>query len=91
MNYAEIITSQYLFTLEMLKQTITECPEALWNNPRTRRSNSGRGRRSTAFRARVRARGDGIPSGDDGHRHPPATTEHVYFLTDCPRPGGRSR
>jgi hypothetical protein len=33
MNYAEIITSQYLATLEMLKQTITECPEALWNNP----------------------------------------------------------
>jgi hypothetical protein len=31
-DYAPIILSQYLATLEMLKQVITQCPEAIWNN-----------------------------------------------------------
>jgi hypothetical protein len=33
MHYPEILMSQYLAALEMLKQTITECPAALWNSP----------------------------------------------------------
>ena len=36
MDYSEIteiIISQYLAALEMLKQTIAECPAAVWNSP----------------------------------------------------------
>ena len=33
MNYQQIIRSQYLSTLEMLKQAIEKCPETLWNDP----------------------------------------------------------
>jgi hypothetical protein len=33
MNTPEIIISQYLAALEMLKQTIVKCPDALWNDP----------------------------------------------------------
>jgi hypothetical protein len=33
MNYSQIIISQYLAALEMLKQTITKCPESIWNSP----------------------------------------------------------
>jgi hypothetical protein len=33
MNYPEIIISQYLACLEMLKETIDKCPESLWNSP----------------------------------------------------------
>lgn len=33
MNYQQIIRSQYLATLEMLKQVIEQCPETLWNDP----------------------------------------------------------
>jgi hypothetical protein len=33
MNLQEVIVSQYQASLEMLKQTITRCPESLWNAP----------------------------------------------------------
>ena len=33
MDLAEIIISQYLAALEMLKQTIIKCPESIWNSP----------------------------------------------------------
>jgi hypothetical protein len=33
MDYSQIIISQYLAALEMLKQTITKCPESIWNSP----------------------------------------------------------
>ena len=33
MNLPEILISQYQATLEMLKQTIAQCPEPLWNSP----------------------------------------------------------
>jgi hypothetical protein len=32
MDLAAILTSQYLASLEMLKQTITECPAWIWNS-----------------------------------------------------------
>jgi hypothetical protein len=32
MNYPQIIQSQYLATLAMLKQAIEKCPETLWND-----------------------------------------------------------
>jgi hypothetical protein len=31
MNLTAILISQYLASLEMLKQTITQCPESIWN------------------------------------------------------------
>jgi hypothetical protein len=33
MDYQQIIRSQYLATLEMLKQAIEKCPDALWDDP----------------------------------------------------------
>ena len=33
MDYRQIIRSQYLASLEMLKQAIEKCPDALWNDP----------------------------------------------------------
>lgn len=33
MNTKQVIRSQYLATLDMLKQVIVHCPEALWNAP----------------------------------------------------------
>ena len=33
MDYSAIIISQYQAALEMLKQTIAKCPEAIWNSP----------------------------------------------------------
>jgi hypothetical protein len=33
MDYLQIIRSQYLATLEMLKAAIEKCPDALWNDP----------------------------------------------------------
>src|SRR5512139_2830844 len=33
MNLPEIIVSQYQASLEMLKQTITCCPESIWDRP----------------------------------------------------------
>jgi hypothetical protein len=33
MNYQQIIQSQYLATLAMLKQAIEKCPDAMWNDP----------------------------------------------------------
>jgi hypothetical protein len=33
MDFSTIIISQYLAALEMLKQTIVQCPDALWDNP----------------------------------------------------------
>lgn len=36
MNISRTITSQYLAALEMLKQTISKCPESLWNRPEDR-------------------------------------------------------
>ena len=33
MDYFKIIISQYLAALEMLKQTVTKCPESIWNSP----------------------------------------------------------
>lgn len=33
MNASMVIISQYQATLEMLKQTIVNCPESLWNHP----------------------------------------------------------
>jgi hypothetical protein len=33
MDYRQIIRSQYLATLEMLKQAIEKCPDALWDDP----------------------------------------------------------
>ena len=32
MNYLDIIVSQYQAALEMLKQTIRECPDPIWNS-----------------------------------------------------------
>ena len=33
MNFSAMIQSQYLAALEMLKGTITRCPESIWNSP----------------------------------------------------------
>ena len=33
MNLTEVLISQYQASLEMFKQTITKCPELLWNSP----------------------------------------------------------
>ncbi len=33
MNLREVFISQYLAALEMLKETITRCPESIWNSP----------------------------------------------------------
>ncbi|MEO6062411.1 MAG: DinB family protein [Thermoflexales bacterium] len=33
MDYRDVIRSQYQAALEMLKQAIAKCPEALWNDP----------------------------------------------------------
>ena len=33
MNSIAIITSQYLAVLEMLKETVNRCPDALWEDP----------------------------------------------------------
>ena len=33
MDYRQIIRSQYLASLVMLKQAIEKCPDALWNDP----------------------------------------------------------
>lgn len=33
MDYRDVIGSQYQAALEMLKQAIAKCPDALWNNP----------------------------------------------------------
>jgi hypothetical protein len=33
MNYAAVIVSQYLAALEMLKQAVVKCPDALWDSP----------------------------------------------------------
>lgn len=33
MEHAAVITSQYLAALEMLKQAVVKCPEALWDSP----------------------------------------------------------
>jgi hypothetical protein len=33
MDLSKAIRSQYLSALEMLKQTIVECPESIWNDP----------------------------------------------------------
>jgi hypothetical protein len=33
MNIKDVIKSQYLASLEMLKQAIVKCPEPLWNTP----------------------------------------------------------
>ena len=33
MNIPDVIISQYLASLEMLKQALTQCPESLWNSP----------------------------------------------------------
>ncbi len=33
MDYSPVIISQYQAALEMLQQTITQCPESLWNAP----------------------------------------------------------
>lgn len=33
MDIAQVITSQYLASLEMLKQAIVKCPEMLWDEP----------------------------------------------------------
>ncbi len=33
MNLKQIIQSQYLASLEMLKEAITTCPDAMWDNP----------------------------------------------------------
>ena len=33
MDYLEVIRSQFLASLEMLKQTITKCPPYIWNDP----------------------------------------------------------
>jgi len=33
MNPQEVIVSQYLASLEMLKQAVGKCPEGLWNSP----------------------------------------------------------
>lgn len=33
MDLVAILISQYLASLEMLKQTISECPESIWNAP----------------------------------------------------------
>lgn len=34
MNYLQVIVSQYLAALEMLKQAIVKCPDSVWNDPR---------------------------------------------------------
>lgn len=33
MDLPSVIMSQYLASLEMLKQTISQCPESIWNDP----------------------------------------------------------
>jgi hypothetical protein len=33
MNIPQILISQYLAALEMLKQAITKCPDSIWNDP----------------------------------------------------------
>ena len=33
MNIPDVIISQYLAALDMLKQAITKCPDSLWNSP----------------------------------------------------------
>jgi hypothetical protein len=33
MDIASSISSQYLASLEMLKQTLSQCPESIWNSP----------------------------------------------------------
>ena len=33
MNYSEVIVSQYLAVLEMLKESIDQCPGSIWNDP----------------------------------------------------------
>ena len=33
MDIAQVITSQYLASLDMLKQAVTKCPANLWNSP----------------------------------------------------------
>jgi hypothetical protein len=33
MHLSSVIISQYLATLEMLKQTVTKCPDSLWDSP----------------------------------------------------------
>ena len=33
MNAHEVITSQFLAALEMLKQAVERCPESIWNDP----------------------------------------------------------
>lgn len=33
MNIHEVIASQYLASLDMLRQAIVKCPDAMWNNP----------------------------------------------------------
>jgi hypothetical protein len=32
MNYSQVIVSQYLAVLEMLKQAIVKCPDSIWND-----------------------------------------------------------
>jgi hypothetical protein len=33
MDISEVIVSQYLASLEMLKQTIAKCPPTIWDDP----------------------------------------------------------
>lgn len=33
MNYSKVIVSQYLAALEMLKETIVQCPDSIWDDP----------------------------------------------------------
>ena len=33
MDFSKIIISQYLAALEMLRRTVVQCPDALWDNP----------------------------------------------------------
>ncbi len=33
MDYQQIVRSQYLASLEMLKHAIGKCPDAMWNDP----------------------------------------------------------
>jgi hypothetical protein len=36
MNIKDVIKSQYLAALAMLKETIVRCPESLWDEPETK-------------------------------------------------------
>jgi hypothetical protein len=36
MDYSEVVISQYLAALEMLKEAIDQCPESIWNDPSDR-------------------------------------------------------